>query len=96
MCYYGLQHLTPQEETLFFEWWSAIRKQVHKLRRKGFDSLALLVIWSLWKERNRHVHDRAAFQPVVLALLILEEARSWVRAGFFAGIASLGRIRLRL
>jgi hypothetical protein len=45
-----------------------------KLRRKGFDSL----IWSLWKERNWHVHDRVALRPVALAPLILEEARRWV------------------
>jgi hypothetical protein len=41
------------------------------------------------------VHDRAALQPVALASLILEEARRWARAGF-AGITSLGRLRLRL
>jgi hypothetical protein len=93
--YYGLQHLTPQGELPFFEWWLPTRKQVHKLRQKGFDSLALLVVWSSWKEKNRRVHDRAALQPVALAPLILEEARRWGRAGF-AGIASLGRLRLRL
>jgi hypothetical protein len=29
--YYGLQHLAPQEELPFFEWWVATWKQVHKL-----------------------------------------------------------------
>jgi hypothetical protein len=41
-----LQHLTPQLELPFFKWWLDIRKQVHKLQRKGFDSLALLVVCS--------------------------------------------------
>jgi hypothetical protein len=95
MHYYGLQYLAPQEELPFFKWWLPTRKQIHKLRRKGFDSLALLVVLSLWKERNRHVHDRAALQPVALAPLILEEARRWARVRF-AGIASLDRLRLRL
>jgi hypothetical protein len=50
--YYGLDHLTPQEEVPYFNWWLGVRKRVHKSQRKGFDSLALLVVWSLWKERN--------------------------------------------
>jgi hypothetical protein len=93
--YYGLHHLTPQGELPFFEWWLPTRNQIHKLQRKGFDSLALLVVWLLWKERNRRVHDRAPLQLVPLAPLILEEARRWAWAGF-AGIASLGCLRLRL
>jgi hypothetical protein len=51
--FYGLRHLTSQEELSFFEWWMAIRKQVHKLQHKEFDSLAILVVWSTWKERNQ-------------------------------------------
>jgi hypothetical protein len=43
-----------------------------------------LVVWSLWNERNRRVHDKAALQPVALAPLILKEARRWARAGFLA------------
>jgi hypothetical protein len=42
----------PQLEVSFFEWWLVARKQVPKLGRKRFDSLTLLVRWSLWKERN--------------------------------------------
>jgi hypothetical protein len=84
MHYYGMQHLTSKEELPFFEWWLGTRKQVHKLQRKGFDSLALLVVWSLWNERNRRVHNRAALQPVALVPLILEEARRWARDEFAA------------
>jgi hypothetical protein len=56
--YFGLQDLTPQVELPFFGWWLGTRKRVHKLQRKGFDSLALLVAWSLWRKRNRQVHER--------------------------------------
>lgn len=70
MRYYGLHHLTPQVEQPFFEWWLDIRKQVHKLQHKRFDSLA----WSSWRERNQRVHDRVALQPVALVPQILEEA----------------------
>jgi hypothetical protein len=65
--FYGLDHLTPQEEVPCFVWWLAVRKRVHKSQRKGFDSLALLVVWSLWKEKNLRVHDRVALQSVSLA-----------------------------
>jgi hypothetical protein len=44
--------------------------------------MALLVIWLLWKERNRCVYDRVALLRVAIAPLILEEARCWGRVGF--------------
>jgi hypothetical protein len=91
--FYGLDHLTPQEELPYFDWWLAVRKRVHKSQRKGFDSLSLLVVLSLWKERNLRVHERVTLHLVSLAPRILEEARRWARAGF-VGIGSLGRRRL--
>jgi hypothetical protein len=48
--YYDLEHLTPQAELPNFDWWLGVRKRVHKSQCKGFDSLALLVVWSLWKK----------------------------------------------
>jgi hypothetical protein len=75
LCYYGLQRLTPQVELPFFEWLLNIGKQVHKLQCKGFDSLVILVVWSLWRKRNRCVHDRDVLQSVALMSRFLEEAR---------------------
>jgi hypothetical protein len=46
------------------------------VQRKGFDSLAWLVVWSLWCERNRKVHDRVALQPVALASLKMPKPSS--------------------
>jgi hypothetical protein len=66
------------------------RKAVAKPSRKGFDTLARLVAWSLWKERNRRVHERAALQPVALTGVILEDARLLARAGFVSIAALLG------
>jgi hypothetical protein len=83
------------EDFPYFEWWLGISKQVHKSQHKGFNSLALLVVWSLWKERNMRVHERVALRPVLLAPHILEEAQRWARAGF-VGIGTLGRRRLQL
>jgi hypothetical protein len=71
--YYGLDQLTPLEELPYLDWWLGVRKRVHKSQRKGFDSPVLLVVWSLWKERNLRVHERVALQQVLLAPRILEE-----------------------
>jgi hypothetical protein len=54
--------------------WLSVGKQVPKAQCKGFDSMAPLVIWSLWKEQNRCVHDKVMLQP--------EEARRWDHTGF--------------
>jgi hypothetical protein len=45
--YFALQDLTPQVELPFFDWWLGTRKRFQKLQHKGFDSLAILVAWSL-------------------------------------------------
>jgi hypothetical protein len=42
-----------------------------------------LATWSLWKERNKRVHDKDALMPVALApAIILKKAQTWTRAGF--------------
>jgi hypothetical protein len=63
-------------------WWCSARKPVAKTRRKGFDAFIWLVAWSIWRKRNRRVHDMEALMPVVLAPAILDEAKTWARAGF--------------
>jgi hypothetical protein len=50
--------------------------------------------WSLWKERNRRVHERAALQPVALVGAVMEDARLWSQASFVL-IASLLGFRFR-
>jgi hypothetical protein len=49
-----------------------------------------LVACSLWKERNRRIHEWAALQPVAHAGAIMEDARMWARAGFVSIAALLG------
>jgi hypothetical protein len=82
--------LAPAREEPVTVWWLRARKAVAKPSRKGFDSLVWLVAWSLWKERNRRVHKRAALQPVALARAILEDARLWTIAAFVSIAALLG------
>lgn len=49
--------------------------------RKGMSSMALLIPWMVWKQRNDRVFEGA--QPSVIARigLIKDEARLWTRAG---------------
>jgi len=49
--------------------------------RKGFDSLVVLVAWSIWKERNQRVFQKVQLPPTELADLILDEAKLWYYAG---------------
>jgi hypothetical protein len=65
--FFDMEDLAPSREELVAVWWLRMRKVVAKPSRKGFDTLVWLVAWSLWKERNRRVHERAALQPVALA-----------------------------
>jgi hypothetical protein len=44
----------PPDNALI-SWWLRQRKAVPKAHRKGFDSLVLLITWSLWLERNGRV-----------------------------------------
>jgi hypothetical protein len=83
-----------REEPVAVRWfraWKVVAKPTHK----GFDTLVWLVVWSLRKERNCHVHERAALQPVALARAILEDPRLWARAGF-ASVAVLLGFRRRV
>jgi hypothetical protein len=59
-------------------WWCSAGKLVTKVRRKGFDAFVWLVAWSIWRERNRRVHDKEALILVALVSAILDEAKTWV------------------
>lgn len=77
----GLQYLTPDGDGSFEEWWSTSQRRVQPEKRKGFNTLVILVSWSIWKQRNRCVFDNA--QPAVshILLVIAEEATLWRMAG---------------
>jgi hypothetical protein len=63
-------------------WWCSARKLVAKTRRKGFDAFVWLVALSIWRERNRHIHDKEALMLVALTPAILDEAKTWARPCF--------------
>jgi hypothetical protein len=49
--------------------------------RKGLSSLALLVVWEIWKERSARVFRNKLSSSVVIFDLIKAEVRLWILAG---------------
>jgi hypothetical protein len=79
----GLPELRPESwpsSSSPLEWWNTftIRPNVP---RKAAGSIALLVIWEIWKERNNRVFDRAELPIPSLVSKIKGEFALWVRAG---------------
>ena len=73
---------TPTGVSPFVDWCLSSRKRLPRELRRGFDSLALLVAWSLWKERNRRVFDAAASSVDDVVKGVIAEGGLWVAAGF--------------
>jgi hypothetical protein len=69
-----LQDFVTVNEEHVMSWWIQNRKGVLKVLRRGFDSLFLLVGWTLWKERNARTFDAVATSPSQLLTKILDVA----------------------
>jgi hypothetical protein len=59
----GWQQVTPTEDDHFKNWWLASMKIVPKTLHKAFDSLTLLLAWSLWLQRNDRVFNSRSVSP---------------------------------
>jgi hypothetical protein len=62
------------------DWWSSLVEGASP-HRKGLSSLALLVVWEIWKERNARVFRNKLSANVVIFELVKAEARLWTLAG---------------
>jgi hypothetical protein len=49
--------------------------------RQAFDSIAVLVVWSIWFHRNDRVFGRQVLSDDRLVALVLAQATEWCRAG---------------
>jgi hypothetical protein len=61
-------------------WWTVTPPR-HNISQKAFRSLALLISWELWKERNSRVFNRAESPITTLVFKIKEEFSLWLSAG---------------
>ena len=63
------------------DWWEHLRQLQPKGRRRGLDSLFMLTIWALWKERNARLFERHERSFHELLEHTREEAQLWIEAG---------------
>jgi hypothetical protein len=78
---FGWHHLAPSEPSPFDEWWTVVHKQVVKERRNAFNSIVVLVMWSIWLHRNDTVFGRRVLTEGQLIARILTNVEEWCRAG---------------
>lgn len=79
----GLAALTPENDDDVAAWWLHQRGRVHPDATPIFDTMFLLIAWSMWKERNNTTFRRVPVRSTVeIARSVLAEAEDWVAAGF--------------
>nr|TKW19476.1 hypothetical protein SEVIR_4G022300v2 [Setaria viridis] len=61
--------------------WSHGRRLQLRGMRSGFDTLFILIIWRLWKERNVRLFNDCPSTVQHLLKSIREESELWIQAG---------------
>lgn len=69
------------------DWWLSQRARITSSDRKVFDSMLLLVAWSLWKERNARVFGRPAMSVNDVVRTVVHEGEEWALGGFAPYVA---------
>ena len=87
----GLDHLLPSGVSRLVGWWQDSRALLPQHLRRGFDSLVVLVSWTLWKERNARTFDNTSCTPTQTVAKVKEELNAWLAAGF-RGLATFGAL----
>lgn len=62
------------------DWWIGL-SDAYVPNRKAMASLAMLVSWTIWNERNARVFRHKSTTPMVIFLNIKKETALWVAAG---------------
>ncbi|GJN27974.1 hypothetical protein PR202_gb16046 [Eleusine coracana subsp. coracana] len=90
----GFSSVVPRNHNhKFSDWWRRAVKKVPKARRKGFNSVVILVAWLLWKHRNACVFEGSSPDLRSILRSYDTEHHLWCIAGV-KGLASLGRSEL--
>ena len=78
----GLQAVAPQPDVRTFSvWWSWAASSLPKEKRKGFNSLVILVAWILWKHRNGCVFEGLNPSVSLVCQEVGSESEIWCLAG---------------
>uniref|UniRef100_A0A0A8ZPB4 Reverse transcriptase zinc-binding domain-containing protein n=1 Tax=Arundo donax TaxID=35708 RepID=A0A0A8ZPB4_ARUDO len=65
----------------FSSWWSQSLIRVDKHKRKGLNSLIILVAWELWKHRNDCVFNAVSLDVHRVVKAVEDEGTLWCAAG---------------
>jgi hypothetical protein len=79
-----LQSLQPASWTNIHglsEWLSQCRLSSPADKRKGAQSLLMLAVWEIWRERNRRIFQQEELSIQGLLVRIRDEATLWNMAG---------------
>lgn len=76
----GLRPQNWNRPTTTEEWWDTISR-IEGIPPKTTRSLAMLIVWEIWKERNARVFDRKEMSTQALLAKIKGEAHAWLWAG---------------
>jgi hypothetical protein len=76
-----MQELCPTHEDSFESWWRTSSSRTTDQMRKGFNSLVILGVWTIWKHRNRCVFDECNPRLVTTLRVAKEEAVLWSLTG---------------
>nr|TKW25275.1 hypothetical protein SEVIR_3G108000v2 [Setaria viridis] len=71
----------PDHPSSLQDWWSHVRRLQPREMRRGIDTLFMLIIWHLWKERNAHLFHNSPSMVHQLLMSIREKAELWIQAG---------------
>jgi hypothetical protein len=69
----------PSERAEIGEWWPAATARFAAKERKTANSFIMLVMRTLWLERNARVFERSPTTAQSTLRLMLEEWNSWLR-----------------
>jgi hypothetical protein len=72
----GMQFHAPGiDDEVFQEWWNSAERLTPKCKKKGFNSLIMLVARWLWKHRNACVFENASPSTSRILQAIEEDAK---------------------
>lgn len=73
----GHSECSPINEPSFHLWLCDNRKKVTNAHRRGFDTIATLVVWTIWKESNNRVFNQTSRSWMEITRAMIGEADLW-------------------